>query len=78
VGESETIVSGRDVRRTFPLAVEIVTGKPALDADPVELDPDPDVELAEVLLHAAHAAASAATTTMAGRVRVKARMIILR
>jgi hypothetical protein len=53
----------------------MVTGKPAVAADPAELDPD--VELAAVLLHAAHAA-SAATSTMAGRVRVKARMIILR
>ena len=39
---------------------------------------DPAPELAAELLHAAHVAARAATSTMAGRARVRARMIILR
>jgi hypothetical protein len=67
VGDSETIAAGRDVRRTFPPAVEIMTGNPAFDADRDELAPVPEPELTEVLLHAAHATARAATTMTAGR-----------
>jgi hypothetical protein len=73
---------GRDVRCSFPAAVVIVTGKPVAEPDPVDVAEEllalELVLLADVLLHAALPAASAATAAMADSVRVKARMIILR
>jgi len=80
VGANETIAVGREVKCSFPAAVEIVTGKPCAEPDPADVaaEPVPEELFADVLLHAALTAASAATAAMAGSLRVKARMIILR